>query len=168
MPMAFEEFVKKMEEQSGLLEGRLRSVAKQATLRAIEKATELTPPTAGDLAGTNTRTGEMQQHWASDSVVTPSLVGEDYVTRLQNDMEYASYVNNGHRMDRHFVPGLVINPYSDLLEYNPDGKGGLIVGTKTARVDGLFMVEAASDTYEEVAEQLLHDLVGELFNDIQS
>lgn len=162
MPMAFEEFVKKMEEQSGLLEGRLRSVAKQATLRAIEKATELTPPTAGDLAGTDTRTGEMKQHWASDSVIEPKRVGGAYVTQLNNDKEYASYVNDGHWMDRHFVPGLVVNEESGLLEFNPDGKGGIVVGTQTDYVPGLFMVDEAIEVYSDVLEGLLETLIEEL------
>ncbi len=182
MAMEFEEFVKKLEEQSGLLEGRLRSVAKQATMRAVEKATDMTPPFEddgkskskskgkgdNDLTGTDTRTAGLKQSWATDSRATPTIEGDEYVTELRNDKEYASYVNDGHWMDRHFVPGLIINPESDLLEYIPGAKVGLVVGTKTARVDGIFMVEAASETYEEVAQQLLHDMVVDLYNDFQS
>ena len=134
------------------LDAELSSIAQGATIRAIEKAAELTPPTKDDLSGTNTRTGAMKQHWATDSVIKPQKVGNDFVTQLANNMEYASYVNDGHRMDRHFVPGLVINPYSGLLEYNPDGKGGIVVGTKTAYVKGLFMVDEAQEEYKRVTE----------------
>lgn len=134
------------------LDADLSNIAQGATIRAIEKAAELTPPTKDDLSGTNTRTGAMKQHWATDSVIKPQKVGNDFVTQLANNMEYASYINDGHRMDRHFVPGLVINPYSGLLEYNHDGKGGIVVGTKTAYVNGLFMVDEAQEEYKRVTE----------------
>ena len=140
------------------LDAELSNIAQGATIRAIEKATELTPPLKDDLRGTNTRTGAMKQHWATDSVIKPQKVGNDFVTQLANNMEYASYVNDGHRMDRHFVPGLVINPYSGLLEYNPDGKGGIVVGTKTAYVKGLFMVDEAQEEYKRVTEIELYKL----------
>lgn len=74
-------------------------------------------------------------------------------------MEYASYVNNGHRMDRHFVPGLVINEYSGMFEYNPDGKGGIVVGTKTSYVEGLFMVDKAIEEYNRVVKMETKKLV---------
>lgn len=37
-----------------------------------------------------------------------------------------------------------------MLEYNPDGKGGIVVGTKTQYVEGLFMAEAAHEEYHRV------------------
>ena len=117
-------------------------------MRAVEKAAELTPPTKNDLSGTNTRTGEMKQRWATDSITKPQRKGNSYETRLANNMKYASYVNDGHRMDRHFVPGLVINENSGMLERNPDGKGGIVVGTKTSYVEGLFMTEKAIERWK--------------------
>ena len=93
---------------------------------------------------------------------SPKRQGDDYTTVLGNDMEYASYVNDGHRMDRHFVPGLVVNPYSGLLEYNPDGKGGIVVGIKTAYVPGVHMVDDAKGTYSQVLKKELKD-IGEVF-----
>ena len=134
------------------LAGRLNDSAKTATERAVEKAAELTPPTQDDLRGTNTRTGEMKQHWATDSDTNPQKRGKDLVTRLANDKEYASYVNDGHRMDRHFVPGLYINPYSGMLEYAPGADVGIVVGTKTAYVPGLFMVDEAKKVYQETVQ----------------
>lgn len=142
--------------------GRLEEVCVHATARAVEAAQEKTPPTGGDLKGTNTRTGSMKQSWATASQYSPKLQGDNYVTILGNDMEYASYVNDGHRMDRHFVPGLVVNEYSGLLEYNPDGKGGIVVGTKTAYVPGLHMVDDAKKAYGETAEKELRKLMKEM------
>ena len=148
--MTLEERIAQLKQAQGKLRQRLAQAAKDATIRAVEKAAELTPPEADDLSGTNTRSGAMKQHWATDSVLTPQKQADRYVTELANDLEYASYVNDGHRMDRHFVPGLVINPYSDMLEYNPDGKGGIVVGTKTQYVEGLFMEEAAHEEYHRI------------------
>lgn len=144
--------VKRLQNIVAMLPGRLNDIAKTATERAVEKAAELTPPTQNDLRGTNTRTGEMKQHWATDSDTNPQKRGKDLVTRLANDKEYASYVNDGHRMDRHFVPGLYINPYSGMLEYAPGADVGIVVGTKTAYVPGLFMVDEAKKVYEETVQ----------------
>ena len=66
-------------------------------------------------------------------------------------------------MDRHFVPGLVINQESGFLEMNPDGKGGIVVGTKTPYVEGLFMVDAAKEEYKRVLRQELAG-IGEVFD----
>ena len=144
--------VKRLQNIAAMLPGRLNDIAKTATERAVEKAAELTPPTQNDLRGTNTRTGEMKQHWATDSDTNPQKRGKDLVTRLANDKEYASYVNDGHRMDRHFVPGLYINPYSGMLEYAPGADVGIVVGTKTAYVPGLFMVDEAKKVYDETVQ----------------
>ena len=148
--MTLEERIAQLQDAEARFPGELSAIAKGATIRAVEKATELTPPTLDDLSGTNTRSGEMKQHWASDSKVIPVRRGDTCVTELNNDKQYASYVNDGHRMDRHFVPGLVINQESGLLEYNPDGRGGIVVGTQTQYVEGLFMEEAAHEEYHRV------------------
>lgn len=142
------------------LDQQLREAAAAATLRAVEKAAEMTPPTGGDLAGTHTRTGEMKQHWATDSQLTPKKVGDTYQTVLANDKEYASYVNDGHRMDRHFVPGLYINEESGLLEYDPTMDTGIVVGTKTFYVEGLHMVDAAKEEYRRVLAEELKKVEG--------
>lgn len=133
----------------------LYKTAKGATLRAVEAAMDATPPKKGtdSLKGTHTRTGELKAHWATDSKTEPMggalSGGSSYTTILANDMVYASYVDQGHRMDRHFVPGLVINRESGMLEYNPDGKGGIIVGTRTRYVKGEFMLDKAKEAYEK-------------------
>ena len=80
-------------------------VAEGATIEAVRVATENTPPN-GDaaIAGTNTRSGQMAQHWALDSQTQPRglMLGRgSAVTTLANNMQYASYVNDGHRVDKH-------------------------------------------------------------------
>ena len=148
--MTLEERIQQLQNASDRMPREIADIAKGATIRAVEKAAGKTPPTMDDLSGTNTRSGEMKQHWATDSKIVPAVRGSKYVTELNNNKEYASYVNDGHRMDRHFVPGLTINPISGLLEYNPGGEGGIVVGTRTPYVPGLFMEEAAQEEYHRV------------------
>lgn len=152
--MTLGERAAQLRKRQGQVDGRIREMAKEATIRAVEKAAELTPPTEGDgLSGTHTRTGELKQHWASDSQITPKKRGKEHHTTLANDMEYASYVNDGHNMDRHFVPGLYVNPHSGLLEYDPSARVGIVVGTKTKYVPGLHITDEAIDVYEQVLKE---------------
>lgn len=145
----------------------LYRTAKGATMRAIEAAKDATPPKRDSLKGTNTRTGELKAHWDTDSkleLMGGALSGgSTYVTVLANDMEYASYVDQGHRMDRHFVPGLHVNPESGLLEYDPAAKVGIVVGTKTKYVKGEFMVDKAKEAYEKAVLTELDKEIERLF-----
>lgn len=129
----------------------LYKTAKGATMRAVEAAMDATPPKkgTGSLKGTHTRTGELKQHWATDSVVEPLVTGGKYETFLRNDKDYASYVDQGHRMDKHFVPGLYVDE-NGVINYDPTAKVGLVVGTKTKYVKGEFMVDKAKEAYEKV------------------
>ena len=140
----------------------LRRTAKQATLRAIEAAQAATPPKAGRLPGTHAVTGELKQHWATDSNAEPVANGNRYETFLNNFMDYASYVDRGHRMDRHFVPGLYIDENGQ-LNYDPAAKVGLVVGTKTRYVKGEFMTDKAKEAYERASIAELDKEILELF-----
>lgn len=140
---------------------RLSAIAQGATLRAVEAAVERTPPNDGGLRGVNMISGELAQHWATDSQVTPVQGGGTFSTTLANNKQYASYVNDGHRMDKHFVPGLYIDD-SGLLSRDLSRDVGMVVGTKTTYVPGVYMKEAGVDKYEEVAETELRKLAGEV------
>lgn len=156
--MTLSERMRQLEAMQGKMENKLSSACEGAAMRAVEKAMELTPPKSGDMRGTNTHTGEMKQHWATDSKAKPTRSGNSYNSILANNMDYSSYVNDGHRMDRHFVPGLYVNPGSGMLEYSPGADVGIIVGTKTAYVPGIFMVEAAKEEYSRTLKIELADL----------
>lgn len=145
--MTLEERIRQLQDVQARFPSELSNIAKNATIRAVEKAVDMTPPLENDLRGTNTRSGGMKQHWPTDSDTIPQKAGGKYTTLLANNKDYASYVNDGHRMDRHFVPGLYVNPSSGMLEINPDGTGGLVVGTQTSYVPGLHMEEAAQEEY---------------------
>lgn len=140
----------------------MREVARDATINAVEAATSITPPNGAELSGTNTRSGELAQHWATDSKTEPAFVGGAMTTYLKNDKEYASYVDKGHRMDKHFVPGLVKN--GPMLEYNPDGKGGIMVGTKTTYVPGIHMTKKGIGAYRRTLRTELDKRVRKAMN----
>ena len=136
----------------------VNEVAKGATVAAIEAATNATPPNGGAaLAGTNARSGSLAQHWTTDSVIEPV----NGTTWLKNDLQYASYVNDGHRVDKHFVPGL--HEVGGRLDYDANYDGGIVVGTKTTYVPGLHMKEAGIGKYRQVVEAELDKRVREAF-----
>ncbi len=141
----------------------LASTQKAAAIRAVEAATEAAPPKQNDLGGTNARSGQLKAHWATDSRTEPEAVPGGYKSILANNQQYASYVDKGFRMDRHFVPGLYINSLGK-LEYDPARKGevGLTVGTKTQYVRGQFMVDKAVDAYRQTILALLDEQIEEL------
>lgn len=128
-----------------------------AAIEAVRVATENTPPNAGKLAGTGARTGQMAQHWTLDSD-TESKYG---VAWLRNNMQYASYVNDGHRMDMHFVPGLVVN--GGLVERVHADEGGMMVGTRTKYVRGFYMKEKAIKKWQKVVRFELEKRIKEHF-----
>ena len=128
----------------------LNKVAEAATIAAVDKATEKTPPNGGAaIAGVNARTGDLAQHWPLDSVTRP-VHGK---TELNNKMQYASYVDQGHRMDRHFTSHLAVE--GGMLVGTPAGDGGLMVGVKTDYVPGRYMVDAAKKKYRSEVHKML-------------
>lgn len=141
-----------------------------ATIQAIAAAQDKTPATMDDLAGTDTRSGGMKEQWAVESELEPEIrphldSGTDYVTYLNNNAEYASYVDQGHQMHRHFVPGLILDSETGKLERVPPDEGGIMVGTKTSYVPGIFAVEAGRDAFEDAAVRALNKAAQEVFRD---
>lgn len=139
----------------------MREVAEGATIEAVRVATENTPPNGSPIAGTNTRSGEMAQHWTVDSRTVPVMTGNSAETVLANNMQYSSYVNDGHRVDKHFVPGLIKN--GSMLEKVDPPVGGIMVGTKTTYVQGLHMKEKAIGKYRTTVRKELDKRVRERF-----
>lgn len=137
----------------------MSQVAEGATIAAVERATELTPPNGAPIAGTGTRSGEMAQAWTTDSITKPAVTDGHTKTTLANNMQYASYVNDGHRMDEHFVPGLMVN--NGMLERVPPEMGGIMVGTKTPYVKGKYMKQAAIGKYRTVVRKELDKRIRE-------
>ena len=140
----------------------MAEVAEGATIEAVRVAAENTPPNGGaPIAGTNMRSGQMAQHWQVDSKTAPAYCNGSIRTELNNNMQYASYVNDGHRVDKHFVPGLTINKDSGLLEEDPNNEKGIMVGTKTTYVEGKYMKQTAIRRYRTVVRKELDKRVRE-------
>ena len=139
----------------------LQRTAKLATMKAVEVAAEATPPKAGTgrggYIGKNMLTGELSAAWNKDSIKEPIKVGNSYITILGNNQSYASFVENGHVLNKHFVPGLYIDKAKGVLarETDPEKKVGLVVGTKTRWVKGEFMAEKGKRAYQKAIESLL-------------
>lgn len=162
----FRAYLSKLKQARKDLIPALASACEEATKAAVKATMDATPPKAGTgrgpYIGTNTITGQLKQHWATDSTIKPEITAGSVKTVLANDLEYASYVNDGHRMDRHFVPGLYIND-AGILEYDPSRKEvGIMVGTKTKYVKGEFMVDKGREAYQKTLEPLLEAKVREL------
>ena len=140
----------------------MAEVSAGATIAAVEKATELTPPNGGaPISGTGTRTGELAEHWSTDSTTKPVMTSGSARTVLANNVQYASYVDEGHVMDEHFVPGLIIN--GNMLEKVSPEKGGITVGTKTKYVKGRYMRKAAVGKFRRVVRTELDRRIRENF-----
>lgn len=139
----------------------MSEAAEGATIEAVRVATENTPPNGAKIAGTNTRSGQMARHWQLDSQTSPKWIYGGVETVLANNMQYASYVDKGHRMDKHFVPGLIQN--GNVLEKVDPDMGGIMVGTKTTYVKGLYMTEKAKKRYRTVVRKELEKRIKEAF-----
>lgn len=140
----------------------MAEVAEGATIEAVRVATENTPPNGGAaIAGTNTRSGQMAQHWAVDSQTEPECSEHTVRTVLANNMQYASYVNDGHNVTEHFTSHVAIE--GGVLVGKPHGDGGLVVGTKTTYIKGLYMKEKAIGGYRNIVRKELDKRVKEAF-----
>lgn len=140
----------------------MMEVAEGAAIEAVRVAVENTPPNGvAAISGTNTRSGQMAQHWQTDSQTKPTYSRGSVRTALANNMQYASYVNDGHRMDKHYVPGLIKN--GNLLERVSPDAGGITVGGKTTYVKGLYMKEKAIGKYRSTVRKELGRRVREAF-----
>ena len=68
-------------------------------------------------------------------------------------MQYASYVDQGHRMDRHFTSHLAVE--GGMLVGKPAGDGGIMVGVHTGYVPGRYMVDKAKEKYKSEVKRML-------------
>ena len=154
--MNLEERIRQLRQAKTQIPGILARAGMNAALRAVEKAVEETPPTVNSLRGTNTRTGEMKQHWVTDSRPRPVRQGDSYVSELNNAGSYRLVDGTSsssccqYTLPHHSAPAS--------LEFNPDGTGGIVVGTRTAYVPGLFMVDKAVEEYRRVLREELKGL----------
>lgn len=162
----FKEVIFTLKEQKQEFDSSITHILNDATELAIEKATEITPPTPTDPPrGENTITGELKEGWSQDSVTIVIHDHGKYTTELNNNKEYASFINDGHFLDQHYVPGLVVNVSTGLLDKVDPSLGGIIVGTKTVYIPGLYMSERAIEVYQKEIETQLDTEIERIFKD---
>jgi hypothetical protein len=164
---AIQQRMKELQAKTANARQMLIDAQRAAIEQGVQKAKDMTPPNEDTpLRGTNTISSALKERWATDSVKEPQVNGNELSVALANELEYASYVNDGHRMSEHFVPGLTINESSGLLEMGPEvvngKKVGIMVGTQTEFVPGLYMTQTAAATYRRVVEEELHKRAKEM------
>lgn len=123
-----------------------KEVVEAATDDAKIKAMETTPH-KGD-SGTSLTTGDLASHWSTE--IQWDSNGETFTVYLMNSMQYASFVNDGHRMDRHFVPWLRVDASGNLRKEKPmpgEPLFGITVGVKTRYVPPVNMVSQATEEF---------------------
>jgi hypothetical protein len=149
-----EEFAKEVNQECISYEDEVRQNIKDAAREMVLRAKETTPP-MGAPRGTNAVTGALADHWES---YIEELENGDTAVHLMNNMQYASFVNDGHTMKKHFVPWLYIDSSGLISRYTPisgEQLFGLVVGTKTKYVPPANMVEQAQERFAEVLEILM-------------
>lgn len=151
--------VQQLQAQQSNRTTRLLTALETATREAIKVAKDLTPANAEHpVRGLNSITDEAKQGWDRDSDPVPKISGNVYTTKLANHVPHIEYVNDGHIVDKHFVPHLVINPVTGYLDKDPTNDGGIYVGTQTEYVQGLYMKERANETFKTVLAELLEEI----------
>lgn len=109
--------------------------------KSLNDAVSVAEVNAKDL--TSSVSGDAKAKWQTTN---SKKIGNEFIAKLYNNSKYIGYINNGHRMNPHFVPGeWVGNEY----KYDPKAKTGVIMGAKTKYVKGKFMLEKASGIAEK-------------------
>lgn len=124
---------------------------------AMEETAKAHTPHSGDgkRRGFNVISNSLQESWVAEYIPSgeKNQVGS---ISLTNNKPYAVFVQNGHKVSRHFVPWL----YKDgggMLSYETNHNQpmfGLIVGTKTPYVKGVDMVGPAVDAFNDKFDEL--------------
>lgn len=175
-------FTEKIKSIQRYVSEQTKKNVKDACYEMVAKAKERTPPHEGEERGKNTVTGNMARHWDSSYEI---LEDGSIKIELFNNVQYASYVENGHKMDKHFVPWLYIDGSGTIARHQPAESNkrskalswlfniffkqkrpdpgeplfGLVVGTKTTHVEPEHIVEQAKQRFFESYSIMRNDMV---------
>jgi hypothetical protein len=100
-------------------------------------------------AATPFDTGELARSWEKDSSKEIEKEGNKYSFKIASKVPYAKWVNNGHSLTQHFVPGLFIDNGKLIYDEKMKDKKGIMVGTKTSWVKGYFMLEEGEKAFKK-------------------
>lgn len=155
--MTIQTYVKVLGKKKEAIRQAVIDAQREATVAAVRTAVAKTAPNDGIPRGVNMVTGNMARHWAADSKTEPVSDGHTSVTELNCDVPYASYVNNGHWLHRHFVPGLYID--GGLVNRTSAPGVGLIVAKDGKKwVEGRFMETDALEEYRYILHKELEKI----------
>ena len=112
--------------------------AKDIASRLLAKVKKRTPVIYGSL-------------WDAWAVLPIEHHGDQYTIPVINGLQYASYVEYGHRQQPgRFIPG---HWEGERFIYNPDEEGGMVL--KKAWAEGRFMLTISVQELERMAPALL-------------
>lgn len=123
-----DKFVKELKEVPEDFDLLAKNILNDTVAVAEVYAKDLTPSVSG----------VAKEKWHSTKAYK---ISNEHRARLYNNSKYIGYINDGHRMEPHFVPGDWVG---NDFEYDPNLKRGVIMGAKTTYVKGRFMLEKAS------------------------
>lgn len=184
------EFKAQLEKVTSQLKNETRKNVKLACYEMVAEAKRCTPPHEGEERGKNTVTGNMARHWDSSYTIKDN---DSIKVRLFNNVQYASYVENGHRMKKHFVPWLYIDGTGTIARHQPAEANkrskalswlfniffkqkrpdpgeplfGLVVGTKTKYVPPEHIVEKARKRFFEAYYTLQKNTIDEVNRELE-
>lgn len=128
-----DEFIQELKQFPKEFDRVAENVLNEAIDVAEIHAKDLTPSISGDA----------KAKWKTAKAYR---VVNGFKARLYNNSAYIGYLNDGHRMAMHFVPGYWVD---NEFKYDPKAKEGVIMGSKTKYVKGKFMLEKASGRAEK-------------------
>ena len=150
MPFDFREFAEKLERLSLTIDVEIEKFFYEMALKALSRTKKRT----------SVLTGDLRKQWMLSQI---RKNGSNLEITLSNPLEYASWVEFGHRVKKHFVPG---RWQGNRFIYNPDSETGVMMGVKTSWVEGKFMATISLKEIQDIIptewDKRLNKLVGAL------
>lgn len=151
--------LKQIAENSQRLSKRLKKALQEDARDACEVMEQIAKahtPHEGDgkERGFNVITNSLQDSWRAEFKASHSRKELGSVL-LTNEKPYAPYVQNGHKVTKHFVPWLYKDSMGTISyeTFHAQPMFGLVVGTKTNYVEGVDMVGPAQKAFDEAFEE---------------
>ncbi|RXZ77252.1 HK97 gp10 family phage protein [Paenibacillaceae bacterium] len=152
----FKRMKKNLENADQHIEQFIRDFVHEMAMRAFRKIRKRTPSS----------NGQLRRAWTVGEVIK---TGDSYTVEIFNNLEYASYIENGFRA--HWIPGIWEgNTFRYIAGYKPPKgePGGMYVGPKDGWVEGKFMLAISMKEIERALPGYLQRRQNQLLEDILS
>lgn len=140
--------------QRALKKGMIENIQNACDVM-VNAAKEHTPHEGdGKKRGFNVISNSLQDSWGAEFKKSDKT-GELGKVSLFNNKEYAKYVQEGHKVTKHFVPWLYKDDMGTLSyeTFHAQPMFGLVVGTKTPYVKGVDMIGPAKEAFNKSMEE---------------